>query len=55
MLRDELRLMEEALHGAVRPEIAEYVEAFRGFLERHGDTSDLEAEGAGATAGVGAA
>lgn len=58
VLRDEVRRMEAAVAGASRPEVEDYLAAFRLFLTRHGDVrgaeaTDLAVENADAGTGVG--
>jgi hypothetical protein len=47
VLRDELTRMEVFLHGSVRPEVGEFVEAFAEFLRRHAGPGDAEGRHAG--------
>jgi len=42
VLRDEIALMENALHGDVRQRVKDYVAAFASFLDRHGDKRPVD-------------
>lgn len=44
VLRREVTPMEQALFGGVRPSIERYIDVFRSFLERFGDTNPIEVE-----------
>ena len=43
VLRDELTVMEHAVHGAVRPEVADFVDAYQLFLDRYGQSIPIVA------------
>lgn len=42
VLSTRVSTMDEALHGAVRPEVTAYLDGFRDFLDRYGDNKPIE-------------